>query len=66
MKRLGNFFKDFFLANGVIWFLCGIAIIIFKLNFQVREILLTLIFPLAYAIVRLFDLTKSKPAKSEE
>jgi hypothetical protein len=55
MKNLKNFFQNFFLASGLIWFLCAIAILTFELNFQKKEILLTLIFPFAYAIVKLFD-----------
>ena len=60
MKKLSGFFRDFFLCNGVVWFLCGLAILIFQLNFQVKEILLSLLFPLAYAIARLFELKRSK------
>jgi hypothetical protein len=65
MKRLSDFFKDFFLANGVSWFLCALSILLFKLNFQAGGILLSLIFPLAYAIVRQFEQKKSSCEKSE-
>lgn len=58
-----TFLKTFFLATGVVWFLCGLAIIIFKLNFQVTEIIITLILPLAYAIVRQFE--KSEASKRD-
>lgn len=60
MKNSLSFFKNFFLATGVIWFFCGLSIIFFELNFQTKEILLTLILPLAWAIVRLFE--KVKPS----
>ncbi len=49
------FFHNFFLAAGIIWTLSALSILTFELNFQPREIFLTLIFPLAYAVVRLFD-----------
>lgn len=49
------FFHNFFLATGIIWTISAVSILSFELNFQPREILLTLIFPLAYAVVRLFD-----------
>jgi len=61
MQNSMTFFQRFFIAAGIIWFLCGLSILIFKLNFGPREILITLILPLAYAIVRLFD--KGKPSK---
>ena len=64
MKVLSNFFKVFFLAIGVVWFLCGLSIVIFKLNFGMKEIILTLIFPLAYAIVRQFDLNTNEDEES--
>ena len=50
-----TFFKNMFLATGVIWFFSALAIIILNLHFGPREIILTLIIPLAYAVVRLFD-----------
>ncbi len=53
--KLKKFFYSFFLSLGIVWFLCALSILIFKLNFQPKEIILTLIFPLAYAVVRLFD-----------
>jgi transcriptional regulator with XRE-family HTH domain len=63
MQNPMTFFQRFFLATGIVWFLCGISILIFKLNFGSREIVITLILPLAYAILRIFD--KGKPSKSE-
>jgi transcriptional regulator with XRE-family HTH domain len=59
MKNSKKFFYNFFFSIGIVWFLCALAIVIFELNFQKREILLTLIFPLAYAILRQFDKNKS-------
>jgi len=58
-----NFLKTYFLAVGIVWTLCALAIVFFKLNFQRMEILLSLIFPLAYAIIRLFE--KGKPVEEE-
>lgn len=63
MKKSTTFFNHFFLAVGIIWFLSALSIVVFKLNFQTREIILTLIFPLAYALLRLFD--NSKPSEIE-
>lgn len=63
MQNPMNFFQRFFLATGIVWFLSGLSILIFKLNFGPREIIITLILPLAYAIVRLFD--KGKPSNIE-
>lgn len=53
-----TFFKNMFLATGVIWFFSALAIIILNLNFGPREIIFTLIIPFAYAVVRLFDKVK--------
>ena len=61
MKNLRDFFYNYFLATGIVWFLCAFAIVIFKLNFQAKEILLTLIIPLAFSIFRLF--TKNSPSE---
>jgi len=55
MTNLKKFLNNFFLSMGVVSFLCSLAILIFELNFHTKEILLTLIFPLAYAILRQFD-----------
>ncbi len=63
MQNSMSFFQRFFLATGIVWCLCGLSIVIFKLNFGQREIIITLILPLAYALVRLLD--KGKPSKSE-
>lgn len=63
MENKKTFFHHFFLSTGILWFFCALAIVIFELNFRKQEILLTLIFPLAYAIFRQFD--KTNPAKIE-
>lgn len=63
MENKKTFFHHFFLSTGILWFICALAIVIFELNFRKQEILLTLIFPLAYAIFRQFD--KTNPAKTE-
>jgi len=59
--KLINFSKHFFLASGVIWTLCALSILLFQLNFQRQEILITLILPLAYAIIK----TLEKPKVAE-
>jgi len=61
MLNLMNFFKNYFLAAGIVWTLGALSILCFKFNFQTREITLTLLFPLAYAIIRLFDQSKQLP-----
>jgi len=65
MKRLRDFLKDFFLTIGVLWFFCGLSILLFNLNFGAKEIVLTLIIPLAYAIVKQFDLNRNSKEKIE-
>ena len=60
MKNSIAFFQNFFFATGVIWFLSALSILILKLNFQPKEIAMTLILPLAWALVRLFE--KAKPS----
>jgi uncharacterized membrane protein YwaF len=55
MKMLSKFLHDFFLAAGVIWFFCGLSIILFNYNYGEREIIMTLLFPLAWAVLKLFD-----------
>ena len=52
-----SFFKNFFLSAGIVWTFSAFAILIFKLNFGQQEIIISLIFPLAYATVRLFEKT---------
>ncbi len=59
MNDSKKFFHNFFLSIGIVWFLSALAIVIFELNFQKTEILLTLIFPLAYALIRQFEKRKS-------
>ncbi|PWS27625.1 hypothetical protein DHW03_08545 [Pedobacter yonginense] len=59
MNALLTFLKNFFLASGIIWVLAALSIITFGLNFQRQEIIITLILPLAYAIVRIFDQSKN-------
>lgn len=63
MENKKPFFHHFFLSTGILWFICALSIVIFELNFHKKEILLTLIFPLAYAIFRQFD--KTNPTKTE-
>jgi hypothetical protein len=53
-----TFFKNFFLAVGILWTLSAIAILVFQLSYQPKEIILTLVLPLAWALVKLFDNTK--------
>lgn len=55
MEKLGEFFRNFFLANGVLWFFCSLSIVLFDFHFAAREITVGIIIPLSYAIVRLFD-----------
>ena len=59
MNDSKKFFHNFFFSTGIVWFLSALAIIIFDLNFKEKEILLTLIFPLAYALIRQFEKSKS-------
>jgi len=59
MNDSKNFFHNFFISTGIVWFLSALAIVTFELNFQKTEILLTLIFPLAYALIRQFEKSKS-------
>jgi transcriptional regulator with XRE-family HTH domain len=68
MKNSKGFFYNFFLSLGIVWFFCALSILILKLNFQAKEIVLTVIFPLAYAILKQFDKKESSkaiPEKSE-
>lgn len=62
MNNSKFFFHNFFLSIGIVWFLSALAIVIFELNFQKKEILLTLIFPFAYALIRQFEKSKSSKA----
>ncbi|QDW26812.1 hypothetical protein [Pedobacter sp. KBS0701] len=56
-----NFFKNYFLAAGIVWTLCALSILFLNFNFQAKEITITLIIPLSYAIFRLFDQPKQLP-----
>ena len=70
MDKQPSFFKNFFLAAGVIWFLCSLSILLFGLNFQRREIIIMLVIPLTYAILRKFEEKKNNsqaiPQKSKK
>jgi transcriptional regulator with XRE-family HTH domain len=68
MKNSKSFFFNFFLSLGIIWFLCALSIIIFNLNFQEKEILLTLIIPFAFSLFLNFsknDYSNTVKGKSE-
>lgn len=54
MKNSKKFFYNYFLAIGIIWFFCALSIVIFKLNFRAKEIILTIIIPLAFSIFKKF------------
>lgn len=60
MKNTLPFFRHFFTAIGVVWLLCGTSILLFELNFKEKEILMTLLFPLAYAILRAIETSTKK------
>ena len=55
MEQRVEFFRNMFLATGVLWFFAALAILIFDLNFHEEEIVMTLIVPVAYAVIRLFE-----------
>lgn len=57
------FLKNFFLATGIVWTLSALSILILRLNFQTREIALTLILPLAWAIIKVFESNTNTPEK---
>ena len=68
MKNLKSFLFDFFLSTGIVWFFCALSLMIFNLNFQMKEILLTLIIPLSFAIFRFigkYESSKSADKKIE-
>ena len=54
MKNSKNFFYNYFLSTGIVWFFCALAILIFSLHFSKKEIILTIIIPLAFSIFRKF------------
>lgn len=64
MNKAAFFFKNLFLAGGVVWFLSGFSILIFNLSFKEKEVTMMLLLPIAYAIIKLFDSTK--PNKDQE
>lgn len=55
MEKRVEFFRNMFLATGVLWFFTALAILIFDLNFHEEEIVMTLLVPVAYAVIRLFE-----------
>ncbi|GGH14907.1 helix-turn-helix domain-containing protein [Sphingobacterium alkalisoli] len=55
MKKLKDFLSNYFLATGIVWFLCGIGIISFNWHFGPQEISITLLVPLSYALFRIFE-----------
>lgn len=64
MKKTKSFFHNYFLASGIVWFFCALSILIFKLNFQAKEILLIMIIPFAFSVFKYF--TKNELAKPIE
>ncbi|WP_280646982.1 MULTISPECIES: helix-turn-helix transcriptional regulator [unclassified Dysgonomonas] len=69
MKNSRSFFYNYFLATGIVWFFCAISIVIFKLDFQIKEILLTIIIPLAFSIFKQFtkkDFSQSADKKESQ
>ncbi|MDO3696040.1 helix-turn-helix transcriptional regulator [Wenyingzhuangia sp. chi5] len=67
MKNSKLFFYNYFLATGIIWFLCALSIITFNLNFKIREIILTIIIPLAFSIfLQITKTDKVQNSKEEE
>lgn len=67
MKNLKNFFYNYFLATGIIWFFLALSILIFDLTFREKEILLTILIPLTFSIFK--KLTKTgvqEPANKKE
>lgn len=62
MKIQKKIFIDFFMAVGVVWFICAMSILLFNIDFQSEEIALTIIFPLAYTIFR--QLGNDKPVNT--
>lgn len=65
MKNTKSFFFNYFLSIGIVWFLCALSILIFKLNFQAKEILLSIVIPLAFAIFGQFSKNVSSSDKSK-
>ncbi len=59
MKKFKDFLYDYFLGIGIIWFFCGIMILIFKITFLQKEVLLTLIIPLSFALFKQFTTKKT-------
>jgi len=70
MDKQPSFFKNFFLAAGVIWVFFAITVLLFRLSFHSIEIIITLVIPLAYAILRKFEEKKNNsqatPQKSKK
>lgn len=60
MGKTVNFFRNIFLANGIIWFFNTIAILIFKFNFGPKEIMMSLVLSLSYATIKIFDFNNKK------
>jgi len=55
IEKLEKLFLQLFFGNlEFVWFFCALSIVLFKLNFQTKEILLTIIIPLAFSIFRQF------------
>lgn len=64
MKKYYPFLQTYFFALGVVWFLCGSGILIFRATFNEAEIILTLVLPLAYAIVE--EVKRNKNSNPEQ
>ena len=63
MSKLKIFFLRFFLATGLIYFFFASALLADNLHYGRMEILLSVVFPLAFAVVRSFEKTPPQPRK---
>lgn len=66
MRKSKNFFYNYFLAIGIVWFLCGLSIVIFDLRFGEKEVLLTILIPLGFAIFQQFSKSESSEADQDK
>ena len=55
MNNMNRFFYNFFIASGVIYLIGFFYIMANEIKVYTQGIVLSLIFPLAYALLRLFD-----------
>lgn len=66
-SKFKKFIHDYFLANGIVWFIVSVVTLIFNVSLGEKELIIILTIPLAFCIWQLFsNLKTDRPDKTSE